>query len=652
MISRLRSFFMRPGPEALQVSSRAFAYRFYLSIVLLILVLFSLALQHSLIGIFILALIDLSFCGDVLVVCAVKDLWNARMSFAILVTVCIGAGFLYSAYNTFAITPWQAPTKELYGYVLFVLTLSLWAQRSLVRQSESARIFMKKVDDFLPKSARLVTGKSFKKIFAEQVRKEDIILVKPGEHIPADGIIVKGQSAIEEELITGNVLPAVKKEGSCVFAGTLNKTAPLEIKVTHVLDASVIMSVIEAIKVGERRRSRVKSPLDSNASWLFLAIVGVSLVAVWYGWRLADNGSVWQQKGILLWSMALVCPAALLFCTVFPSFFLRVGGKQKQVFIQDLTALEDITAADVFFFDKTGTLTQGELTVSGVHAIDEKKEQTLLEILVAVEGKATGPFAQAVLNYVQGKSVKSVSLSAYEILPGMGITARSKGKDILAGSLHLLKERGIKGLPTVEEQPTQTIIAVAVNKQFLGYITLADQVRPYVKETLDFLKKQGKEIVLVSGDNEGSVSAVAQYAGIDKFNFEVLPKTKAEIISNLRTLGKKVAMVGDGFNDVIALLRADGGIVFSTGRNVYNNWVDVLIKRKDLYPLIYLFKIKRGLYKIILENFILAFTLHGSLVAYLVAHLPREFTWQWPLGGSLLVIIVLLLNSMRMLRIK
>ena len=143
MISRLRSFFARPAPQALQVSSRAFAYRFYLSAVLLVLVLFSLALQHSVIGIFILALIDLSFCGDVLWVCAVKDLWNARMSFAVLVTACICAGFLYSAYNTFATTPWQSPTEELYGYVLFVLTLSLWAQRRLVYQSDRAQIFMK-----------------------------------------------------------------------------------------------------------------------------------------------------------------------------------------------------------------------------------------------------------------------------------------------------------------------------------------------------------------------------------------------------------------------------------------------------------------------------------------------------------------------------
>lgn len=652
MISYLRSFFSRPAPQALRVSSRVFAYRFYLSTVLLILVLFSLALHHSALGVFILALIDLCFCGDVLVICALKDLWNARMSFAVLVTACIGCGFLYSAYNTFATHPWQAPTQELYGYVLFLLTLSLWAQRSLVRQSEQAKIFMKKVDDFLPKSARILLDKKTKKVFANQVHVGDRILVKPGEHIPADGTIVKGQSAIEEELITGNVLPAIKKEGSCVFAGTLNKTTSLEIEVTHVLEMSVIMSVINAIKTGEKRRSHIKSPLDTNAWWLFLAIVGIALVMVWYGSSLSAGGSIWKQKGLFLWAIGLSCPAALLFCTVLPSFFLKIGGINKKVWVQNLTALDDITEADVFFFDKTGTLTQGELTVSGVYAADKEKESTLLKLLAAVEVKANGPFAQAVMNYVKDDSFRNVVLSSYEILPGQGIMARTKGEKILAGSLHWLKECGIGPLPTVEQRPSQAVIGVATGRQFLGYITLADQVRPHVKETLEFLKREGKEIVLVSGDNEGSVSAVAKYAGIDKFNFEVLPKTKAEIVSNLQMLGKKVAMVGDGFNDVIALLKADGGIVFSSGRNVYNNWVDILIKRKDLYPLIYLFKIKKGLRAIVLENFILALLLHGALAAYLVARLPQNAAWQWPLGGSLIVLAVLFLNSMRMLRIK
>ena len=650
MFAYLRSVFSRPAPQALQVSSRVFAYRFYLSAVLLLLVLFSLALHHSALGIFILALIDLCFCGDVLVICALKDCWNARFSFAVLVTLCIGSGFLYSAYNTFATTPWQAPTHELYGYVLLLLTLSLWAQRGLVRKSEKAKIFMKKVDDFLPKAARLLVDGKTKKVFASQVRKGDKILVKPGEHIPADGTIVKGQSAIDEELITGNVLPAVKKEGSRVFAGTLNKTQLLEIEVSRSLETSVIMGVINAIKVGETRRSHIKSPLDAHAWCLFWAIVGIALALTWYGGSLLAQPA--SKKGIFLWTLGFACPAALLFCTVLPAFFLKWGGRRQKVWVQNLTSLYDITAADVFFFDKTGTLTQGELSVSGVYVADPKNEQTFLQMLAALEIKAQGPFARAVLEYVKDSSFKKIVLSSHEVLPGRGIVARVKGKEVLAGSLHWLQERKIKALPSVQERPAETAIGLALNGSFMGYITLADRMRPHVKETLEFLKAQGKEVVLVSGDNEGSVSAVAKYAGIEKFNFEVLPKTKAEIISNLQMLGKKVAMVGDGFNDVIALLKADGGVVFSTGRNVYNNWVDILIKCKDLYPLIYLFKIKKGLRMITLENFILALVLHGVLAAYLIAQLPQEAPWQWPLGAALLVMAVLFLNSMRMLRIK
>ena len=179
-----------------------------------------------------------------------------------------------------------------------------------------------------------------------------------------------------------------------------------------------------------------------------------------------------------------------------------------------------------------------------------------------------------------------------------------------------------------------------------------EELRPGVQEAVRFLQAQGKELVLVSGDERQAVQRVADKIGIEKINFDVLPNTKAEIISNLRALGKKITMVSGGVNDVIALLRADGGIVFSCEKNVYNNWVDVLAQRQDLYPLVYLFKIKKGLRRITLENFILTIVLHVVLAGYLIYRLPPGAGWQWPVGGSLLVVLVLFLNSIRMLRIK
>lgn len=538
----LRAFLKPVAPQALRLSSRAYTYRFYLSAVLTFLVLLSVMLDHSLLGIFILALLAMAFCCDVFVACGLKDLSNRRISFAGMCALGCWAGFFYSAYNTFSTRPLSAPTPELYIYVLFVLTLYLWAQRSLVRLSEKAHVFIKKIEDFLPKSARrLVQEGQTKKVFSGELKQADLILIKRGERIPADGIIEKGESFIGEELVNGSSYPTFKKAGDAVFAGTLNKSAALTVRITQPLSSSVIMGVMEAIKAGEKRREKIKSPLDANAWWLLSVMLLAAAAAGIYVSHRGPAGSFWQPAGIILWTLGVACPAGLVFCTVFPVFFLRWNGRRKQVKVRNIDALGRIVNSDVFFFDKSGL-----------------------------------------------------------------VTADKNGEEL----------------------------------------------RPGVEEAVRFLQAQGKELVLVSGDARAAVQRIADQVGIEKFNFEVLPNTKAEIISNLRALGKKITMVSGGVNDVIALLRADGGIVFSCQHNVYNGWVDVLARRQDLYPLVYLFKIKRGLRRITFENFILASGLHVVLAGYLLYRLPPGADWQWPVGGSLLVVLVLFLNSMRMLRIK
>ncbi len=194
---------------------------------------------------------------------------------------------------------------------------------------------------------------------------------------------------------------------------------------------------------------------------------------------------------------------------------------------------------------------------------------------------------------------------------------------------------------------------MAVNVEYLGYLTLADELRPGAQEMVQFLRQDGKEIILVSGDNESSVSSIAREAGIEKYNFFVLPKTKAEIISNLQGLGQQVTMVGDGFNDIIALLKADAGIVFSSGKNVYNNWVDVIIKRRDLKGIRYLFSIHTKLRRLVRQNVILCVLLNGLLAAWLVwKSSTTPAGWEIPVMGALAVVVIVWLNSLRMLHIR
>lgn len=640
-----------PDPAALSVPSRAFTYRFFLSACFLVLILFSLTFRHSSVGIFILCLMDFLFCADVLVRSACKDIWAGRMSFSVLVTVCAGAGFLYSALNTFLTVKLYGPVPDLFLYTALLITLALWAERRLAREKEKARVFIKKLDDFLPKSGRLCVGRHFRKVFANELKRGDLIFVKPGERLPADGILRKGKTSIDEQLITGNMLPTSKTVGSHVYAGTLNKSADVYIEVTEVLTESALMSVIDAIKQGEHHRSTFKSVLDTFSAWLLpilLVAAGGTYAVLLHAY---GAGNWFAYLGVLLFVLAAACPVAWVFVAVFPFFFTRTGARRVKIKIQNMYVLDELARADTVFFDKTGTLTYGELRVSGIFPAEHVTQKQLLTTIATAEQLVDGPFADAINLCAKQHKIRTKRLLCFDVLPGLGVEATCGEDKILAGRTQWLEERGVATSAKIATA-AEAVVCVARNGQFLGYLTLSDELRPGAKETIDLLKSMGKDIVLVSGDNETSVSVIARAAGIEKMNFNVLPKTKAEIITNLRNIGKRVVMVGDGFNDIIALLRADAGVVFASGRNVYNNWVDVIVKGRDLFPVSHLFTINKKLHRVILTNALLAVLLHGALAAWLLWHMPHTLGWMLPVGGALAVVLVILLNSMRMIKIK
>lgn len=643
-------------PNALTVSSKAFTYRFFLSCCFFVLLLFSLTFHHSDVGIFILVLVNVLFCADILARCGWKDLMAGRLSFALFAGAAILAGFLYSAFNVFLTRPLYGPSPNLFVYVSFLLTLSLWAERRLVREKEQTRIYIKKLDDFLPKSGRLCVGHQFRKVFAGELKEGDLILVKQGERLPCDGIVKQGKTSIDEQLVTGNMLPTSKRVGSSVYAGTLNKSSSVYVEVTLPLSRSALMNVIDAVKKGELRRGNFASALDTFSAVLLplalLLSLGVYAYILYrFGAFSAGLNEWFHYAGALLFCLALSCPPALVFAPIFPSFFARAGARAKKIKIQNIYALDELVRADTVFFDKTGTLTYGELRVSGVFPVKESLKKALLETVATAEQLVDGPFADAVNGYAKKHKIKTKSLLCFDVLPGLGVQASTRADKILAGRIQWIKEQGV-AVPDELLSVEAAVICVVKNGEFLGYLTLADELRRGAREMVDFLKAKGKDIILVSGDNESSVSSFSKQAGIEKMNFNVLPKTKAEIITNLRGLGKRVVMVGDGFNDIIALLRADAGIVFASGRNVYNNWVDIILKRKDLYPLKDLFTINTRLRRTATLNAAASFLFGIALVVWLFWRMPDVSDWHWTMGGCLAVVFLLLLNSVRLLKIK
>ncbi len=636
---------------ALSISAKSYSYRLALAVCLAVLVGYCLVMETTVIGIFVLVILDLIFCADVVFKNAWRDIENGRFSTSVLAALSLVAGLSYGVSKTFLTTPLAGQVSNLYMPMTVLLVFYLWHCSHLVRSKERTNVFIKKLDDFLPKSGRLLQGRREMMAFADELKPGDIIRVKAGERIPCEGIIARGETAIDESLITGNMMPTAKKIGGAVYAGTLNKGSEIMVRVEKNLQASAIMGIIQSIKNSERRRCTRKDVLDNYAPWILCWAVLLAVVAYVYFYWEGGYSRPFHNLGFLLLILGISCPWSFLFCAVLPSYFLKLGAKGHKIDLHAMGALEILDQSDVVFFDKTGTLTYGELRVASVHAGNETARKRLLSCLATAEQFVDGPFATAIMIYTQAQKVQPKSLRCFDVLPGLGIRAVS-GKDVLlAGRPEWLREQGME--VAVGPHDRQAVVCGAKNGKCLGYVLLDDQLRPGAADMVQSLQKKGKEVILMSGDNEASVSMIAAEAGIEKFNFGVLPQTKAEILGNYASLGKKTVMVGDGFNDITALLRSEAGVVFSSGKNVYNNWVDVVIRRGDLHSIVDLFGMYSRLSNCILSNVVFSILCNIILLVG-VLFMPEaiwQSNWIFPAGLSAGVILVVL-NSMRLLRVK
>ena len=637
-------------PAALHQPVRKFSYRFLLSLSLCLLILLSLTLNYAGVSIFILLFINVAFCADIIFRSAWKDFSAARCSFSVFLSISVAAGFLYCTFNTFLIRPLAGPQVNLFAYVPILLTLGLWVQQRMTRTYERVDVFIKKLDDFLPKSGRLQQCGKTRMVFVNELKPGDCVWVQPGERIPCDGIIRQGKTAIDEQLISGNLLPTSKGKDSRVFAGTLNKTAPILVEVSASLEMSALLGILSAIKNSEVRHRCPVNSLEKSAPWLSALLVIAAGGS--YGYVLMSHaGNDWfYYTGVFWLILALGCPVAWLFAAILPPFFGTLGAKRLGIFLNHPDALSVFVRANTLFLDKTGTLTKGELQVEKVCPVARKNSQDLLIALASAEQQVDSAYAQAVHRYMDGQNIEVKPLLAQEVIPGKGVRAKTSQGILLAGRKEWLQEQGVR-VPSVDTEK-QAVIWVAAYGKYLGYITLVDQLREGAAETVHFLQKQGKEIILISGDSEPSVQAVARQTGIEKINSQVLPKTKAEVISNMCALGKKVVMVGDGFNDIVALLKADSGIVFSSGKNVYNHWVDIVTVRPDLFVLKDLFTIDKRLRRNLYCSMALSVLLQGGFIAALFWKPELFASWQAVLGVALGSVLLILIDSMRLLKIK
>lgn len=544
-----------------------------------------------------------------------------------LVSLSTWAAYLYSAYVVLLpetlpaaarMTQWDAVAG-----VIILVTFGRWLEAKTRGKTNEA---VAKLMRIAPKSARVLKDGKEQTVLLSEVEVGSVVRVRPGEQIPIDGIVLDGQSTVDESLLTGESLPVEKTSGSRVFGGTINKAGALELRVSRPGSESALARIVEAVRASQATKPEIQRFADRAASVFvpLVLLIATSSAVLWalYG----PEPKIIFALTALVSVLAVACPCALGLAT--PLAVVAGMGRAAElgVFIRNAEVIEEAGKLDVVLFDKTGTLTEGKPKVVEAIVAAGPREQ-LLAYALAAEQRSEHPFAAALTSYAKSQGVSPAPVDSFEAFAGRGVLIRSDGRVVRAGSLAWLREEGCE-IPAQAKDDLRgaaSVLGVAADKRFLGAFVLADTLRPSAREAVRRLLAMGLEVVLVSGDRNEAAYHVAEQAGIGRVFAEVLPEEKVRIVERLQREGKRVAMVGEGFNDAPALSAADIGIALASGTDIAIEAADMTIMNPDLTALASAIRLSQRIRRVIRENLFWAFAYNLVLIPVAAGALYTSF---------------------------
>jgi len=586
---------------------------------------------------------------------AYKALRNGSANMDVLVALGTSAAYFYSLYLAVRSIGSGAHMTELYfetSAVLITLILlgKLFEAKAKGRSSQAIRKLM----GLRAKTAVVVRNGEELTIPVEDVRPGDIIHVKPGEKVPVDGIVLEGQSAVDESMLTGESVPVDKAAGDEVIGATLNKHGFLKVRATKVGKETALAQIIRVVEEAQGSKAPIQRLADSISGIFVPVVVGIALVtfAVWYLLVTPGDFASALEKGIAV--LVIACPCALGLAT--PTSIMAGSGRAAElgILFKGGEHLETAHKLDVIVLDKTGTVTKGEPALTDVLAYG-MEEAELLALVGAAEKHSEHPLAQAIVKGVVDRGVTlSGAADTFEAVPGFGIRAAVDGREVLVGTRRLLDRHQIPFDQVAEamarlEQEGKTAMLVAVDGRLAGLVAVADTIKPTSREAVQRLKAMGLEVVMITGDNRQTAEAIARQTGIDRVIAEVLPEGKADEVKKLQQQGRRVAMVGDGINDAPALATADIGMAIGTGTDVAMEAADITLMRGDLNGVADAILMSRKTIRNIKQNLFWAFAYNtlGIPVAAL------GFLAPWLAGAAMAFSSVsVVLNALRLQRVK
>ncbi|HBB26922.1 TPA: cadmium-translocating P-type ATPase, partial [Candidatus Gracilibacteria bacterium] len=496
---------------------------------------------------------------------------------------------------------------EVAAFLVAFISLGKYLEaRAKGKTSEAIERLM----DMAPKTARVKRNGSVIDIAVEEVKQGDIIIVRPGEKIPVDGMITEGYSSIDESMLTGESMPIEKTSGSKVFAGTINKLGSFEFRVTGVGSETALSHIIALIEEAQGSKAPIQGLAD-NISAVFVPLVIIIAIITFVVWYFLLGSSF--ATALLYFSAVIViaCPCALGLATPTAIMVGTGKGAEHGILIKGGEPLEMACKIDVIVLDKTGTITEGKPKVTDIVPIADMEENEILQIAGALERKSEHPLAEAIVQKADELKVITIDIENFQAVPGRGVRGTIGGKSYLLGTRLFLEENNIalKMKATIEnlEAEGKTVMLLSDEENLLAFIAVADVIKPTSAEAIERMKKLGIAVYMITGDNARTARAIALKVGIENVFAEVLPENKALEVKKLQNAGKKVAMVGDGINDSPALVQADLGIVMGSGADVAMESGGIVIMRNDLRDVLTSIELSRQTVGKIRQNMFFAF---------------------------------------------
>ena len=517
-----------------------------------------------------------------------------------LISMAISVAYFYSAATVFGLRGedffWELST------LIVIMLLGHWLEmKSVLGASKALQLLV----SMLPAEAHKVIGDKIEDVSLEDLQKDDIILIKPGEKVPADGIITEGSSYLNESMLTGESKPVKKEIQDKVIGGSINGNSTLKVKVEHTGKDSYLNKVIKMVDEAQRTKSKMQNLSDRAAKWLtYIALaIGFGTLAVWLVLGFPFVFALERMVTV----MVIACPHALGLAIPLVVAISTAVSAQNGLLIRNRTAFEESRKISALLFDKTGTLTKGDFGVTRIESVNKSySKDEILRLSSALEQSSEHPIAVGIIKKVKEKGIRIPKPKNFNAITGKGVEAKVEGKDVKVVSPGYLRDEDIPIPEDAYSDAAETVVFVLIDGALAGYIALADEIRPESADAIKVFKKNNIKVLMATGDNQKTAKAVSEKLGLDGYYAEVLPHQKVEIVEELESKGEFVAMTGDGVNDAPALAKADVGIAVGSGTDVAAETADIILVNSNPKDIANLILFGKATYNKMIQNLVWA----------------------------------------------